>query len=118
MTLTVGDKCPQCREGLLERTELGLSCSECSFDMDIAEVVEANQKSRTEVESQGYKWKPRTFKITIEDPDEAEDFLRGLILAKQNNNSQFFPDLIDAVNAILEPWRKAQLLDQVQKRGG
>jgi len=52
-------------------------------------------------------FKPRKFYITIDDPDEAEDFLRGLIVARSNNSSEYFVDLIDAVNTIMEPYRKA-----------
>jgi nitrate reductase alpha subunit len=50
-------------------------------------------------------FKPRKFSITIDDPDEAENFLRGLIVARSNNSSPYFVDLIDAVNAIMESHR-------------
>jgi hypothetical protein len=114
MALKVGDKCPQCREGLLERTELGLACNECSWDMEIDEVVAETEKAR--VQAGEYVFRPRTFKITLDDPDNAEIFLRGLILARQNNNSEYFVDLIDAVNAILEPWRAAKLHEETRAR--
>lgn len=112
--LNVGDKCPQCKEGLLERTEVGLDCSACAFTMELDEVVEANAKSR--VTAGEYTFKPKTFKITLDDPDEAEEFLRGLILARQNNNSGYFVDLIDGVNAVLEPWRAHKLREQMSNR--
>lgn len=112
--MKAGDKCPQCHEGLLERTEVGLSCTQCSFDLEIAEVVQAND-ARTKAAD--FKWKPKTFRITIEDPHEAEIFLRGLILARQNNNSEYFVDLIDAVNAVLEPYRAAKQREEVAARG-
>lgn len=112
--MKAGDKCPQCREGLLERTASGLSCPQCSFDLEIAEVVRANDPRTV---AQAFNWKPKTFKITIEDPNEAEIFLRGLILARQNNNSEYFVDLIDAVNSVLEPYRAAKQREEVAARG-
>lgn len=60
-------------------------------------------------------FKAKTLKITIDDPDDAQLFLAGLILAKQNNSSDYFPQLIDGVNAIMEPYTKA--LIEEQKRG-
>lgn len=117
MALKVGDKCPVCKEGLLERSELGITCSQCSFDMEIGEVVREVERSKKQVGAQtGYVFKAKTFKIVVDDPEEAEEFLRGLILAKQNNNSEYFPTLIDAVNAVLEPWRGAQLAQQMADR--
>jgi hypothetical protein len=61
-------------------------------------------------------FKPRKFSITIDDPDEAQHFLEGLIIAKSNNSSPYFQDLIDAVNSILEPHRKAILDEQLEAR--
>lgn len=115
MAMQVGDKCPQCRQGLLERTELGIACSDCPFEMEIEEVVKANNHARTH--ARGFVFRPKTFRITVEDPDDGEEFLRGLILARQNNNSEYFPDLIDAVNSVLEPWRAARLDEEMAKRG-
>lgn len=118
MALKVGDKCPMCKSGLLERTELGIACSECSFDMEIEEVVQANDQSTRNPEGAGkYVFKPKTFKITIDDPEEGEELLRGLIVARSNNSSEYFVDLIDAVNAVLEPWRGARLREEMAKRG-
>jgi hypothetical protein len=53
------------------------------------------------------EFKARKISITIDDPDDAQEFLNGLILAKQNNNSAYFPQLIAGVNAVLEPYHKA-----------
>jgi hypothetical protein len=52
--------------------------------------------------------------ITIDDPDEAEHFLRGLIIARQNNSSEYFTQLIDGVNLIMEPYRLALIEEQKQ----
>lgn len=114
MALKVGDKCPQCKEGLLVRTELGIACDECSFEIELAEVVAENERVKTQAGE--YTFKPKTFKITINEPDEGEEFLRGLILARQNNNSAYFVDLIDAVNSILEPWRAHKLHEELRAR--
>jgi len=114
--MKVGDKCPLCKVGLLERTELGIGCTQCPFDLPMDELVEANERAKTEVGK--YKWRRKSFKIMLDDPEEAETFLRGLILARQNNNSTYFPELIDAVNAILEPWREAKLKEELLARGG
>jgi hypothetical protein len=59
-------------------------------------------------------FKPRRFYITIETPEEGDHFLRGLIIARQNNSSEYFTDLIDAVNEILEPWRMEQIMEVKQ----
>jgi hypothetical protein len=40
----------------------------------------------------------------------------GLIVAKTNNSSPIFQDLIDGVNALLEPLRAEQLEEQMAAR--
>jgi hypothetical protein len=50
------------------------------------------------------KFKARKISITLDDPEECQVFLNGLILAKQNNNSGYFPQLIESVNAVLDPY--------------
>jgi len=115
MALKIGDKCPVCKQGLLERTELGITCSECSFDMVLDEVLEANERDK--VKAGEYVFKPKTFKITIDDPEQGEEFLRGLIVARSNNSSEYFVDLIDLVNTILEPWRTHRLQQEMMSRG-
>jgi len=52
-------------------------------------------------------FKARKISIILDDPDEIQVFLNGLILAKQNNNSGYFPQLIEGVNAVMEPYHKA-----------
>lgn len=53
------------------------------------------------------EFKPRKIFITIDNPEEAENFLRGLIVARSNNSSEYFVQLIDGVNMIMEPYRMA-----------
>jgi hypothetical protein len=56
--------------------------------------------------------KARKFSILIDDYEEAVQFRNGLILARQNNSSAYFPQLIDAVNTILEPYETAMIEQQ------
>lgn len=114
MTMNIGDKCPQCKEGLLVRTEMGMACDQCSFEQDIAAVVEANAKAQIEIGE--YKFRAASIKIRIESPEAGEEFLRGIVLASQNNNSQLFRDLLDGVNAVLEPHRAAVLRREMAER--
>ena len=54
--------------------------------------------------------------IILDDPDEAEHFLRGLIVARSNNSSELFVELIDGVNGALVQHREEALLEQIEKR--
>jgi hypothetical protein len=83
--------------------------------MTVAEIVEANKREESEVGD--YKYRPAKVSVRIETAEAGEEFLRGLIVARQNNNSALFVELIDAVNGLLEPYRAAALLAQVQARG-
>jgi hypothetical protein len=114
MAIKAGDKCPRCKEGLLERTELGLACDACSFEREIAEVVAANE--REEVIVGDYRFRSASLKIRIETPESGEDFLRGLIVARANNSSPIFVDLIDGVNSLLEDYRAARLREEMSAR--
>jgi NAD+--asparagine ADP-ribosyltransferase len=58
------------------------------------------------------RFKPKTIKLTIDDPEEAEMFIQGLVLAESNNNSQYFKDLLAAMDAIMKPWRRMVIEDQ------
>jgi hypothetical protein len=115
MAMKAGDVCPQCKQGLLERTNTGLSCSTCDFEQDIEEVIAAGEASKVSP-VKGYKFKGATMKISIDDPEAAEQFLQGLIVARSNNSSEYFVDLIDGINAILEPWRHARLQAELAAR--
>jgi hypothetical protein len=62
-------------------------------------------------------FKKFAMRIEIDSYEEGENFLRGLIVAKTNNSSELFEDLIDGVNAGLEGARKARLeADEAAKR--
>jgi hypothetical protein len=109
----VGDKCPRCHSGLVEKTEMGLCCDSCSWEMDLDEFVRRTKDAKVG-KSSGFK--AAKFSIIIDDPDTAEDFLRGLIVARSNNSSEYFVELIDAVNTILEPYRQKRLEDEMSER--
>lgn len=57
-------------------------------------------------------FKPRKIFITLDDPEEAEHFLRGLIIARQNNSCELFSNLIDATNMVMEPYRMALIEEE------
>ncbi len=61
-------------------------------------------------------FKPATLKVRVESREDADQFLLGLIVAKTNNSSHIFQDLIDGVNALLEPSRAEELEEQMQSR--
>lgn len=61
-------------------------------------------------------FKPATLKVRVESREEADQFLLGLIVAKTNNSCPIFQDLIDGVNALLEPSRAEELEAQMQSR--
>lgn len=62
------------------------------------------------------KFKGFRIGVEIRDPEEAENFLRGLIIAKSNNSSPFFQQLIDGINTGLESHRAAVLEEQMRAR--
>lgn len=62
------------------------------------------------------KFKGFALKLEMRDPDEAEEFLRGVILASQNNNSPLWRDIIDGVNSGLEQYRADRLKGEMDAR--
>jgi len=54
--------------------------------------------------------------FTIETPEEGEVFLRGLMIARANNSSELFPQLIEGVNSVLEEYRGAKILHEIAIR--
>jgi uncharacterized Zn finger protein (UPF0148 family) len=109
-----GDKCPRCKEGLLERDALGLACNNCSYQKDNEELVRQEEESRA---TRAAAFRGKKFSIVIDDPEEGEHFLRGLIVARSNNSSPYFEEMIDSVNTILEPWRASRLAAEMAARG-
>lgn len=54
-------------------------------------------------------FKPFLVKVTVRDPEEAQEFLEGCILAQSNNNSHYFRELIEGLNAGLHEYRQEQI---------
>lgn len=104
-----GDKCPRCREGLLERDQLGLVCNDCGWNKSNDELVR-QEEARQKVDPGDFR--PRKISIILDDPEKAEHFLQGLIVARSNNSSEYFEDLIDGVNEIMQPYRLKRLQEE------
>jgi len=51
-------------------------------------------------------FKPFKVSITIRDPEEAQTFFEGCILAQSNNNSPYWRELIDGINAAMYDYRQ------------
>ena len=98
---------------MVTRTEIGLACDECVWEMELAEAVKQDEARR---KGRPGQFKARKFSIIIDDPEAAEEFLRGLIVARSNNSSEYFVELIDATNSILEPWREQKLQEEMHER--
>src|SRR5215471_8104487 len=106
-----GDKCPRCHEGLIERTELGFECDHCGWNETVVTALEAATRARTTIGD--YKFRPFALRIRVEDPEEGEILLQGCIIARSNNNSPHFGEMIDGINAQLEPWRAKRLAEEI-----
>lgn len=61
-------------------------------------------------------FKPKKISIIIETAEEGEQFIRGLIIAQSNNSSPLFPTLIEATNGLLQEYRSATIIAQVEAR--
>lgn len=115
MAMNPGDRCPQCKEGLLVRTEVGIACDECSFEKEISEVVQEHERAKVQA-GEDYQFRAASVKIRISTPEVGEEFLRGLIVARTNNSSPLFVELIDAINGLLEDFRAAKLRETMDAR--
>ena len=62
------------------------------------------------------KFKPFVLKLQFDDPDDAEHFLQGMIVAQSNNSNETIPEIIAGVNAALEEYRRARILSEVAAR--
>jgi len=51
------------------------------------------------------KFKPFALRFEFHDPEETEQFLRGCILANQNNNSHLWKEVIDGINNAMVDYR-------------
>jgi len=62
------------------------------------------------------KFKPFALRFEIHDPDDAEIFLRGCILASQNNNSELWSQVIGGINDAMQDYRKQVLAYEMSNR--
>jgi hypothetical protein len=58
------------------------------------------------------EFKPFKVSVTIRDPESMQLFLEGLILAQSNNNSPYWRELIDGINAATERYRHEMIEEQ------
>lgn len=109
-----GDKCPRCHEGLIVKTELGFECDECTWNESVEELVERSERNKTQIAD--YRFRPFAIKIRVESPEEGEMLLQGCIVARSNNNSPHFQEMIDGINGQLEGWRAQKLRQEIAAR--
>lgn len=55
------------------------------------------------------KFKPFALRFEFHDPEEVDTFLRGVILANQNNNSHLWGEMIDGINNAMVKYREEKL---------
>lgn len=57
----------------------------------------------------------KPFRLVLEfyDPDDAEHFMQGMLVAKSNNSNETIMEIIDGLNDALVPYRAAKLLRDV-----
>jgi hypothetical protein len=56
--------------------------------------------------------KPFAIKVTVRDPEDAQNFLEALILAQQNKESHIISQLIDGVNQGMSAYNKERIAEQ------
>lgn len=54
--------------------------------------------------------------IILDELEASEEFLRGLIVARSNNSSPYFVQLIDGVNEALQEARGTKLAEEMKQR--
>jgi hypothetical protein len=60
---------------------------------------------------------PFTLKFRFEEPEDAENFLLGCIIARSNNSNSKFPKIIDGINKAMQPYHKTKLEQEIEARG-
>ena len=59
------------------------------------------------------KFKPFVLKLEFYDPDDAEHFLQGMIVARSNNPNDTIVDIIDGINDALIDYRAQKLREEI-----
>jgi len=62
------------------------------------------------------RFRPFALRFEFHDAEEAEQFLRGCILAGQNNNSHLWMEVIDGINNAMVDYRAATLAHSMAAR--
>jgi len=62
------------------------------------------------------KFRPFALRFEFHDPEETEVFLRGCILAMQNNNSHLWSEVIDGINSAMVQYRADKLRMDMEAR--
>jgi len=59
------------------------------------------------------KFKPFALRLEFYDPDDAEHFLLGMIIARSNNSNPTIVEIIDGINNAMVDYRQDKLLEEV-----
>jgi len=62
------------------------------------------------------KFKPFALRLEFRDPDDAEHFLQGMIVARSNNSNETIVEIIDGINEAMVDYRQAKLLSELNAR--
>lgn len=54
--------------------------------------------------------------VTLENADEAEQFLQALVASKQTHSSELVEALIEGASTVLEPYKAELLLEEIAAR--
>jgi len=68
------------------------------------------------VKINGVNFKPFALRFEFHDPEEVDIFLRGCILAAQNNNSHLWREVVDGINAGMQDYRAEKLRKELSAR--
>lgn len=68
-------------------------------------------------EPEAPKFEPFRLQLDFFDPEDAEHFLLGMIVARSNNSNETIVQIIDGINDALQPYRGQKILQEVAERG-
>lgn len=58
------------------------------------------------------EFKPFKVSVIVRDPETCQEFLEGLIIAQSNNNSPYWRELIDGINAATYEYNQARIAEE------
>jgi hypothetical protein len=62
------------------------------------------------------KFEPFALTLEFYDPEDAEHFLQGMIVARSNNSNETIVEIIDGINESLAEYRGQKVLHDVRER--